>query len=251
MNNLARHLVPATALVALVGIGSIMSSRAATAQNPNPGSAPVNIVGPLPLPVAGSVAATQSGTWNVNLAGASSTDPLLVRDVDGPNRQPFQRSFSIPYGQSGCGQNFCVLDLGTVPNGKFLVLTHFQGEVAYATGNTPLNVSLLKTASGTGSRVFNVPRASLVCFTDTLSITRPNRCPFNEEIRVIYNAGESARIDTDTSGSFDSNVRQSFVVSGYYVNAPPSLTPLLRQNFQTTSDQQSFGATRREPEASR
>jgi len=59
----------------LAAIVSLMNSHQASAQNPNPGSAPVNIVSSIPLQVTGSttvsgtVAANQSGAWNVGITG--------------------------------------------------------------------------------------------------------------------------------------------------------------------------------------
>jgi hypothetical protein len=247
MNKFKNPMIAAAVLAGLGLIGSLMNShpsvQAATLLPP------INVAidpATLPLPVTGSttvtgtVAATQSGPWNVGIAN-SAANPLLVRDVDGPNRQPFQRIFGVAPGQPGCGDNFCTFSLGTVPPGKFLVLTHFQGELALATGNVPNTVRLLKT----GFQIFDVPRNSLACYTDGLSITLTTRCPFNEEIRVIVNAGEQSFIDTDTIGSYAAGSPQSFVVNGYYVDTPPSAPPLLRQMTEISEDQQSVGFSRR------
>jgi hypothetical protein len=234
MNRLKNHLIAAALLSALAIIGTIMNSHQAAAQGPPNGLA-VNIVNPVPVPVAGSlgitgtVAATQSGVWNVGLTGNTAANPLLVRDVDGPNRQPFQRIFNVAGGVgTGCGTNFCVISLGTVPTGKFLVLTHFQGALSLAPGSAPNTVTLTRN----GDTVFDVPRNSLGCSSDTLASPPVTRCPFNEEIRVIFQAGETARIDTDTGGSLAGVWPQTFVVEGYYVDAPPSAIPLLQQNTE-------------------
>jgi hypothetical protein len=72
-----KPMLKAALLVAFtVVIVVLASSQQATAQNPKPGSAPVNIVGPLPLPVTGSLEV--GGTVNVH-------------DVDKTVRTPFQK----------------------------------------------------------------------------------------------------------------------------------------------------------------
>jgi hypothetical protein len=76
MQRLKQNLLLAAGCTVLVVTGLFMNSRQAAAQNPHPGSAPVNIVAPLPLPVTGSLGVT--GTVN-------------VRDVDNAVRTPFQQ----------------------------------------------------------------------------------------------------------------------------------------------------------------
>jgi hypothetical protein len=76
-----QFIVAGTSAVLAVAVTTLLRAHPAAAQNPSPGSAPVSIVSPIPLPVTGSttisgtVAATQSGTWNVN-----------VRNIDEPGR---------------------------------------------------------------------------------------------------------------------------------------------------------------------
>ena len=73
MQTLKNRFVAIAVLAVLAAIGSIMNSRDASAQ-PNGGPA-VTIAGPLPVPVSGAmsvsgpVAASQSGAWNVGIAG--------------------------------------------------------------------------------------------------------------------------------------------------------------------------------------
>ena len=71
-----RSLITLTGLLVLAALGSMFPSKysgSATAQGPS--GPEVRIAGPLPLPVtgtstvSGTVAATQSGTWNVGVAG--------------------------------------------------------------------------------------------------------------------------------------------------------------------------------------
>src|SRR5215467_10429922 len=90
-------------------IGTIMNSHQAAAQPPGPtGGLAVNIVNPVPVPVTGSttvsgtVAATQSGAWNVGITG----QPIAFKNVDEPGRRPYQEALQLP-GATGCLTFFC------------------------------------------------------------------------------------------------------------------------------------------------
>src|SRR5260370_16435129 len=65
------------------------------------GSAPVTVT-TTPLPVQGTVGATQSGLWSVGITGGavnvanSESSPVLTRNIDNGARQPFQKNLCIP-----------------------------------------------------------------------------------------------------------------------------------------------------------
>jgi hypothetical protein len=120
MKRFKNHLIAAAVLSVLAIVGTIMNSHQAKAQGPPNGLA-VNIVNPVPLPVTGStsvsgtVAATQSGTWNVGITGNSKTDPLFTHEAAGfepvnfvtgaPQSPTFGTALptiSIPYPPEGC-----------------------------------------------------------------------------------------------------------------------------------------------------
>jgi hypothetical protein len=88
MQRLRERLIAVAVVGVLAITGMFMNSRQTKAE----GSAPVTIVGPLPLPVTGSttlsgtVAATQSGLWNVGITGNTNATPLWVTDRDNPAR---------------------------------------------------------------------------------------------------------------------------------------------------------------------
>ena|SRR5215510_6507653 len=120
-------LVAITTVIAPhLGYGSSAATAAPTSQAQN-----VNVVN------TPSVNAQQNGTWNVGITGTpvvalaapnnivkiGNTDPLPVRDVDNPARQPFEASTGViinnlnPTG---------VRDITTVPQGKTLVIEHIS-----------------------------------------------------------------------------------------------------------------------------
>jgi hypothetical protein len=95
--------------------GLMMNTHQAIAENPNT----VQIVGPLPLPVAGSV----SGNVSINNPAAS---PVLVRDVDDPARHAFQITLcfkSVTWTGGPCAAD----DHFTVPTGKHFVIEYVSG----------------------------------------------------------------------------------------------------------------------------
>src|SRR5262245_39799134 len=100
MDRFKNYLISAVVLSVLAVIGAIMNSHQAAAQGPTNGLA-VNIVNPLPLPVKGSasisgtVAVTQSGSWNVGILGSPTvtlnppTNPWPTRNIDERGRVPY------------------------------------------------------------------------------------------------------------------------------------------------------------------
>ena len=125
-------------LLTLAAVGVLMTVHQGGAQgqgNLVPGSAPVNIVSPLPLPITGStsvsgtVAVTQSGTWDVRITGRT---PYHFR-VNG--------SFDGSSGTTGAEVSH------TLPAGKTFEMQHVScsANIAHETGN-PLVLVLLSGA---------------------------------------------------------------------------------------------------------
>ena len=135
-------------LLTLAAVGVLMTAYPGGAQNrgnPDPGSAPVNIVSPLPLPITGStsvsgtVAVTQSGTWDMGITGTPNVritgrTPYHFRvngSFDGSGTTGAAVSHTLPAGKTfemqhvSCSANIAnetgnplvlVLHSGTVPN---------------------------------------------------------------------------------------------------------------------------------------
>jgi hypothetical protein len=102
MTRLKNRLILAAVFALLVFAGTVALSRRAIAQNPNPGSAPVNLVAPLPLPVTGTVAVNPAqlplpvtGTVTVNPAQL----PLPITGTVSINnlQKPFQKRLCVAH----------------------------------------------------------------------------------------------------------------------------------------------------------
>src|SRR5262249_22229823 len=81
--------------------------------------------------IAGTGRAQQSGTWNVSMNGTppvqldnNQSNPLPVRNVDGPTRQPFQQQVQVTLDPGALGQNAGV----TVPSGKLMVIEQVSAQ---------------------------------------------------------------------------------------------------------------------------
>src|SRR5215472_1297712 len=142
MNSLKNRVFAAAIIAGLAVIGSLMNSQQSTVRA---AGGPTVTIDPtqLPLPVQGSlgvsgtVAATQSGAWNVGITGTptvhvgnAATSPVLVRDVDNPARKPFAVNTScvMAAASNNCNAQF------SVPAGSELVIENVSVSAAVKTG---------------------------------------------------------------------------------------------------------------------
>src|SRR5262245_51844829 len=95
-----------------------------------------------PVPVNGTVGATQSGAWNVGINGTPTvtignapTAPIPTRNVDEYDRQPFQQSIAV---QLMAGEQSDISSTITVPAGKRLVIENVAGQVVVPPGQLPI-----------------------------------------------------------------------------------------------------------------
>jgi hypothetical protein len=84
---------------------------------------PVSVTGS--TTVSGSVAASQSGVWNVGINGTAS-----VKDVDQKDRHPFQQT--VYFNMTGGLNNST--NFNKVPAGQRLVITYVSAEFGLAPG---------------------------------------------------------------------------------------------------------------------
>jgi hypothetical protein len=145
MNAQVKNRLIATGVLTVLGVtGMLMNSRRAEAQGPPDGLA-VRIVNPLPVPITGSlttsgtVAATQSGPWNVGIAGNSEMNPLWTRDADNPARHPFILTGTTPPNETF----FAVaVPVGSVPAGQRYVIEHYSANCTLTTGGVLSDINV-------------------------------------------------------------------------------------------------------------
>lgn len=119
--------VRAASSLSIVALGLGVAGGSAYAAGPMPG-VNVTVTNTSPVPVSiqgsanisGSVAATQSGSWNVGIAGIP-----LVKNVDERGRNPYFVQISCQERNS----NGCRATTPDVPAGKRLVLEHVNAVV--------------------------------------------------------------------------------------------------------------------------
>jgi hypothetical protein len=197
MKRFKNHLIAVAVLSVLAIIGTIMNSHQAKAQGP-PGGLAVNIVNPLPVPVTGSttvsgtIAATQSGAWNVGITGTPNvnvtnpaTAPVLSLNVNDPGRIAYQSDLSLSCNSTTqCAGSFPI-----VAANHRLVIQHLNGEVAFSGSPSSLFVAL--RGNGTAQST------SIV----TASLPAQNGFPavsaFDQSILLYFDAGQlpSAVVD--------------------------------------------------------
>jgi hypothetical protein len=203
MRTLSSKLIAVGTLGIVVMIGGAMSSRQADAQNPHPGSAPVSIVSPLPLPVTGQttvsgvVQSAQSGNWTVGIAG----QPISVRNIDERGRIPY-KSFANCFGALGIAIAVCDISLAAVPSGMRLVVEHVTAEARVTQAGQVVRMA------GTGG--FFAPK-----FVGTVPFSgaQPNHWAVNEVVLDFVEAGNSPSFSIIAT----SNINADVVVTGYLI----------------------------------
>jgi hypothetical protein len=146
MKRYKNHLIAAAVLSVLAVIGTIMNSRQVSAQ----GGPTVTIGSPIPLPVTGSttvsgtVAATQSGVWNVGINGTPNvhvtnpaTAPVLFLNVNDPGRIPYQAAQECVTGVASCEASF-----QSVPSNRRLVVQHVSIATFFSVAQPSVSVRL-------------------------------------------------------------------------------------------------------------
>jgi hypothetical protein len=88
----------------------------------NTSANPVPVVGTVSIGGAPTVNAQQSGSWNVGIAGNSTTNPLQVHDVDHAPRTAYAQTKKLTFN----GPDRAILGNFDVPDGKRLVIESFS-----------------------------------------------------------------------------------------------------------------------------
>jgi len=233
MKRFARLLLVTVGFGALGFVMSLVPQRNATGA----GAAPVTIASPLPVPVTGSVnaavtgtvAAQQSGSWNVGITGTPTVNanvtfpssigvqnakdlsslpiPLLQQDTDNPARQPFTLECTISTFDTS-GKGFCLLD--PIPTGKRFVIEAVSGGVTTTPGIKPIQLNLQVNTAGTFRDYFFSAtfQGTSSFFGDSFVVYQPVR---------IYADGGSTSVFNVTMSNTISTLFE-LVVSGYLIS---------------------------------
>jgi hypothetical protein len=207
MNDFKKRVLVTAVIAGFAVIGYLMNSQQAVAQGP-PGGLAVNIVNPVPLPVTGSttvsgaVAATQSGAWNVGISGNSTSNPVLIGDVDNAARRPVQTTLCEGNATtSGCGNpdNFAVLA------DRRMVIEYLSGDCVPLTLNPPTDVSIAVVTTAGGTKAFHeiFPAQRGLGFTVSGQLAR-----------IYADPGTSIQLAV---GSTNGSARCQIVLSGYSI----------------------------------
>ena len=175
-------------VVVVAQIGLAMLAADAGAQNPHPGSAPVNIVGPLPLPVTG----------NVNVTGSVSV----------AQQEPFQFGTVSTSFNTGSG----LATLVVVPAGKRLVIEGVSANINVTQTGGLASVSV--NIGGTFDRV-----NTLMCQQQGTSPNNLNHWFFcSTQVKLHAEPGQTVTFSVSTADSSSGGFFRAFA-SGYFVPA--------------------------------
>jgi hypothetical protein len=211
MQTLRNKLTAVAAIASLAVIGSIINSRDLSAQPNGNGSAPVTIVGPLPVPVSGAmtvsgaIAASQSGAWNVGIAGNSAANPLNVKNVDERGRNPYQARLTCSTVAGNAGR--CTALGNAVPPNKRLVIEHVSAALVTDTGKgieeTEIGNESFQQFLFSRLENFNIPGAR-----DTYYV--------NEQVLLYLESGQQLYFRAKTATFSAISVTAN--ITGYLVN---------------------------------
>ena len=200
-----RRILGVSFLIVLALACFLITPSRSKAQNPTPGSAPVNIVGPLPLPVMGSV---NIGAGSSVTVTNPETSPVLVRNVDETAKEPVQAG-TIPTAFSNGDIRISLL---TVPSNKRLVIDHFSASVNVTQATGIAGVSLNK---GTFSEVDYVACQNTGNGSNNLN----HFFTCAQQTKFYASPGQTVSLTLSTADSNGSGFAQAFI-SGYYVPVP-------------------------------
>jgi hypothetical protein len=194
-------------LIVIALAGFIFSPSAVQGDKP----APVEVTN-IPLPVSGTVAATQDGTWNVGidsanntvLIGNPATNPLLVRDIDNPALQPFSADtdyFLPPF----VAPNTVQVN-PNVEAGKRLVIEYVSAKSALSLTDTLTDITI---QTSTGFHYFPMPPPNAA---NGVAV-------FSQRIRMYHDSGTPITVLVNrATGNGNGDFHIS--ISGYVVNLP-------------------------------
>jgi len=182
-----------------------------------------------PLPVQGTLASSQSGQWNVSVAGtptvnvanlpavqlsSSAGNPLHVQDDDNPARRPFHQNQDCIFDSVAS----CSTVPFTVPQGKFLVIEDISGSCVFPDGMIGVLFFLNAADPSTGEKA-----AVTLPVTNTSAPIAPNInqtfAAFGRTSKLYISPGSSVQSGvTTTQVLHTGSVTCTVMLNGYLVN---------------------------------
>jgi hypothetical protein len=209
MNDFKKRILVVVVIAVLAVIGSVMNSQQSTVRAQG---GPTVTIDPtqLPLPVKGSlgvsgtIAATQSGPWNVGITGTPNvqvvnpaTAPQFFINLNDPGRIAYQRSvLSVAF----------PITFGPVPANHRLVVEHIAGELTFTA--TPL-INSIQIQSGLGSNLlseFSTPILGNAAFSF-----------FDQPVHFYVDQNQTFNVTPSTCCSVSAN-EVMFTVTGYLLD---------------------------------
>lgn len=223
MNKSQHYLLAATGLALCVCMLALTGARSSNAAPPPDKDVVVVNTAAQPVPVAVQGTATIAGT--VSLASGSSIginpssntvqlgntvdNPVMVRDVDNPARQPFQEEFAITLPDNFGGENATFM----VPLGKRLVIEYVSARGFVPAGQT-LTFSIRTRQGNTPNGVVHYLVSTEQGFSGTSTgfvAGQVMRLYADPGTQVLVRAGRNPA--TGTGNAF-------IAVSGHFVDVP-------------------------------
>ena len=220
MRRFTKPVLTVAIIAALYIIGAAMGWRDASARAD---AGPIVTIGaPLPLPVSGTVAATQSGPWNVGISGqplqvSVNNSPtvnlapgssVLSRGLDDPGRVAFQANV---LNKIDCG-NFspCVFNFGPVAAGHRIVVQHIAGLFTLNSGAQSVLVAVAP---------FNSPTLLTSFVTPAIQSATVANAAFDQPVLFYLDHSQVATLVATTINATNSATffpgQQTIALTGY------------------------------------
>lgn len=226
MKNIRHYLTAAAGFIlfaVVVGLSLAQNGQSSMAAdskdvrvvNSTAEAVPVAVQGTTSVNIANAptVDARQNGAWNVGIAGVptvsvgnNGANPVLVRNVDRPEAQPFQYQAVVTL-EDGFGGGSAVIP---IPVGKLLVIEHVsaRGSVPSGQGVGAISISTRIFPDNTNYEHFlQYSKEDLGSFGTQYQVS--------QQLRLYADGSTTARV---IRGPADGAVTFVFVVSGYLVN---------------------------------
>jgi len=215
MNRLKSSLIAFFGLMALIGV--IATLTPTTSKGQGGGSKEVIVVNTPDVNVINTptVKAQQDGAWNVGLTGTptvqvgnAANDPVLVRDVENPARQPFQQSVSLNLGND---EPFAIGFI-FVPAGKRLVIEYASADAQMASDQR------VKISIRTTLNIF--PKIHFLVMHYQGTFSGFDTLVAGQEVRLYADPGTSVAVQVVRLATSGSGLTATVAISGYFVDVP-------------------------------